>query len=206
MHIKRTFAVVVALGICVAVTPTATAATTVQPTESSITAWADMASGAAMRTTAKGTGSRVECRIAASQASDCIQKTGGNPDTQVVTNAKATRQWFRTIPNGAWKSNAFAASANPVSNYARFFSYNPFAPWTAKVDAGVTWTLKKMGGRIVIDSRIATPRDDEAAHTTIRITPNGKTFTIIQRGPDGTVSSKSVGRLVPTTVQVPPAT
>ena len=187
----------------VVVAPVAQAAPSVQPTKASVTAWTLAASTSSMTTRSIGLGDTVTtCKIAKSQASDCVEKIPGNADSQTVTNADASRQWFRTLPDGAWKSNKFAAHVNPVADTARFNAYNPFLPWTAKAGLGVTWSMKKANGDIIIESSIKNFGDDQAPNSTVTISTNGKRFTLAQggsNGPDFTVT----GVLKPVTVTIP---
>ena len=91
---KRTIAAAasVALMVAAAFTPAANAANGVQPNKDSITAWVDQTSIAGMNTRQTAfDGSVITCKIATSQASDCLSVSPGSPDSQTVTNAAATR-------------------------------------------------------------------------------------------------------------------
>ena len=186
--------------------PAAQAATAVEPTKPSVASWIDMAAKASMTTRATSVEeTTVTCTIDASQASDCIAKIPGNPDRQTVTNAGATRQWFRDLPSVKWKTNKFAAGVNPVSDVDRFYAYNPYTPWTADGGLGVKWSMKQVGGNIVINSSIASPGDDQSPRTTVIIASNGEKFSITGKDRDGTVLDKTTGVMKSVTVTVPPA-
>lgn len=192
---------VVLAGMCA---PTASAAgSAVKPTQASVTAWTKSAAQSSMVTREVGEGdSRTTCNIAVNQASDCISRIPGNPATQTVTNADASRQWFRTLPKGKWKSDTTAAHVNPVADTSRFFSYDPFTPWTAKADLGVTWSMKRANGNVVIESHIKKFGDGELPDTTVTISQNGKRFTIASGTNEGVVMS-TTGVLKPVTVKIP---
>ena len=196
----------IALAVAAMAAPAAQAATTVEPTKPSVASWIDMASKASMTTRATSYGdTTVTCKIDASQASDCIVKIPGNPDTQTVTNADASRKWFRDLPSVKWKTNKFAAGVNPVSDVDRFYAYNPYTPWTADGGLGVKWSMKQVGGNIVINSSIASPGDDQSPRTTVIIASNGEKFSITGKGRDGAVLDKTTGVMKSVTVTVPPA-
>ena len=194
----------IALAIAAMTAPAAAAATAVQPTKASITAWTATASGSSMTTRETGVGGTVvRCRIATDQASDCIDKTPGNTDVQTITNANASRKWFRDLPDGKWKSNKFAANVNPVSDTGRFYAYNPFTPWTAKSGLGVTWDVAKVGSNVVINSAIKNFGDDEPPVTTVTINSSGTSFAIAGKGTDGVIQFKTSGAIKPVTVTIP---
>jgi hypothetical protein len=196
----------IALAVAAMAAPVAHGATAVEPTKSSVASWIDMASKEAMTTRATSfENSTVTCTIDASQASDCIVKIPGNSDRQTVTNADASRQWFRDLPSTKWNTNKFAAGVNPVSDVDRFYSYNPYTPWTADSGLGVKWSMKQVGRNIVINSSIANPGDDQAPRTTIIIASNGDRFSIIGKGRDGTVLEKTSGVMKAVTVTIPPS-
>jgi len=196
----------VALAVAAMAAPVAHGATAVEPTKSSVASWIDMASKASMTTRATGIGnSTVTCTIDASQASDCIVKIPGNSDSQTVTNADHTRQWFRDLPSTKWTTNKFAAGVNPVSDVDRFFDYNPYTPWTADSGLGVKWSMKQVGRNIVINSSIANPGDDQPPRITIIIASNGDRFSIIRKDRDGTVLEKTNGVMKAVTVTIPPS-
>ena len=196
----------IALAVAAVAAPVAQGATAVEPTKSSVASWIDMASKEAMTTRATGIdNTAVTCTIDASQASDCIVKIPGNSDRQTVTNADASRQWFRDLPSAKWKTNKFAAGVNPVSDVDRFYAYNPYTPWTADSGLGVKWSMKQVGRNIVINSSIANPGDDQAPRTTIIIASNGDRFSITGKDRDGTVLEKTIGVMKAVTVIVPPS-
>ena len=196
----------IALAVAAMAAPAAHAATAVEPTKPSVASWIDMASKASMTTRATSfEDTTVTCKIDASQASDCIVKIPGNADTQIVTNADASRKWFRDLPSVKWKTNKFAAGVNPVSDVDRFYAYNPYTPWTADRSLGVKWSMKQVGRNIVINSSIANPGDDQAPRTTIIIASNGDRFSIIGKDRDGTVLEKTIGVMKAVTVIVPPS-
>lgn len=178
----------------------------VKATKSSIAQWVEQASTSAMTTRETAFDESVTtCKIAASQASDCIEKVPGNPDTQIVTNASASKKWFRDLPNGEWKSNKFAAGENPVANADRFFAYNPYEPWTAAAKLGVTWSMKKSGQNIIINSKINNYGDDQFPRTTVTISQNGNKFVLSSKSDSGAVMIKTKGTLRDSvTVVVPP--
>ena len=196
----------IALVVAAMTAPTASAATAVEPTKPSVASWIDMAAKASMTTRATEIEkSTITCKIDASQASDCIVKIPGNADRQTVTNADVSRQWFRDLPSTKWKTNTFAAGVNPVSDVDRFYAYNPYTPWTADRSLGVKWSMKQVGGNIVINSSIAKPGDDEWPKTTIMIASSGEKFSITGRDRDGTDLEKTSGVMKSVTVTVPPA-
>ncbi len=196
----------VAVAFAAVAASTAHAATAVEPTKSSVASWIDLAAKESMTTRATEVGrSTVTCKIDASQASDCIVKIPGNADTHTVTNADASRKWFRDLPSTKWKTNTFAAGVNPVSDVDRFYDYNPYTPWTAASALGVKWSMKQVGGKIVINSSIANPGDDQSPRTTVIIASNGDTFSITGKDLDGTVLEKTSGVMKAVTVTVPPA-
>lgn len=184
--------------------PAASAAqSAVRPTKSSVTAWTKAASHSAMVTTEIGEGdSKITCKIAANQASDCTARIPGNPTSQTITNADASKQWIRTLPNGKWKVETTAANVNPVANTERFYSYDPFTPWTAKASLGVTWSMKKANGEVVIESHIKNFGEDQHPDTTVTISQNGKRFTLATGDSQGPASSTS-GVLKSVSVSIP---
>ena len=214
---KRTIAAAasVALMVAAAFTPAANAANGVQPNKDSITAWVDQTSIAGMNTRQTAfDGSVITCKIATSQASDCLSVSPGSPDSQTVTNAAATRKWFRDLPEvsptqntsgNSWKSNKFAADMNPVTNIDRFYSYNPYTPWTAGAGLGVKWDMKATDKGIIINSSIKNFGDDEAPRTTVTISTNGKKFALTGKNLEGGVIVNTSGTIkTGITVVTPP--
>jgi len=188
---------------CIAAPSASAAGAAVQPTKSSVTAWTKTASHSSMVTTEIGLGdSKITCKIAANQASDCTERIPGNPASQTITNANASKQWIRTLPNGKWKVETTAANVNPVANTERFYSYDPFTPWTAKSSLGVTWSMKKANGEVVIESHIKNFGEDQHPDTTVTISQNGKRFTLATGDSQGPASSTS-GVLKPVSVTIP---
>lgn len=199
-------AAAVVLGVAVA--PASAENMPVSATKASVAAWVDQAGSSAMTTRVTSVEeSSKTCTIDASQASDCILKVPGNPDSQTVTNADATRKWFRDLPNGKWKTNKFAAGENPVTEVDRFYSYNPYEPWTADATLGVTWSMKAKGNQIVIRSTVKELGEDQTPVNIVTINKDGSGFSIVGKDLDGTVVVKTVGKMAPDTtkVVVPPA-
>lgn len=180
----------------------------VPATKAGIAAWVDQASTSAMTTKMTSFEETTKtCTIATNQASDCTAKIPGNPDTQTVTNADASRKWWRDLPNGKWKTNKEAADENPVSNVSRFYLYNPFEPWTADAKLGVTWSMKVHHGTITINSKIKNLGEDQTPVNTVVINQDGSGFSLTGKDTDGNVMDKTVGKFAPasTKVVVPPA-
>jgi hypothetical protein len=65
--------------------------------------------------------------------------------------------------------------------------------------------MKQVGGKIVINSSIANPGDDQSPRTTVIIASNGGSFSITGKDRDGTVLEKTSGVMKAVTVTVPPA-
>ena len=146
----------------------------------------------------------MDCGVSGSGASDCSSEDlnpGGAAATQEIQLGK--KRWVRDIPGGAWTEVEGYASQNAVGNVSRYWSYDPFEPWTA--GKGVTWTMReKANGDVVIVSRIANPGDDEPTRTRVAISPNGLHFSITAKAGDGTRMWRTTGTLVDNVVVTAP--
>lgn len=196
--------------VSLVVAPPAMAATQpipVQATKASVDSWVQQAKAHDMRAitvTEQGAGFESDCGITAAGDSDCARvdlNPDGVPATQEVQ--VGDKRWVREIPGGSWQQVAGGSSENPVGNVSRYWSYDPFEPWTA--GKGVTWTMReKANGDVVIVSTNANPGDDEPTRTRVAISPNGLHFSITAKAGDGTRMWRTTGTLVDNVVVTAP--
>jgi len=207
----KTMIVALAAAISLAVAAPVAAASQpipVQATKASVASWVQQAKAHDMRAITVfdlGEGVELDCGITAAGSSDCA-RIDSNADGDAATQEVQVgdKGWVREIPGGPWRQVEGGSSENPVGNVSRYWSYDPFEPWTA--GKGVTWKMReKANGDVVIISTNANPGDDEPTRTRVAISPNGLHFSITAKAANGNRLWRTTGTLVDNVVVTAPA-
>lgn len=172
-------------------------------------AWTTWAATSPMtyRTTTTAPKGRVTCRIDTAGVSRCLyaaevigrggRNMGIRPISDVVTTPTG-KQYFRDPPIKKWTSNKFGANENPITNTARFYSYNPWQPW---LTPGIRFTTSvDPRGWFTITSSNPAPRDDEPASVVAAVAPDGGRASLTQQNQKG----RAVERMRIDFTSVPP--
>ena len=177
-------------------------------------AWTTWAGTSSMTTSTKTSAppGRIVCRIDTAQASRCLYSSqvigrggknmGIRPISEVVTTPGG-RQFFRDPPIKKWTSNKFGANVNPITNTARFYSYNPWQPW---LTPGIDYTTSvDARGWFTIRSSNPQPREGEPPVIVTAVAPDGGSASLTQQNAKGRALQRTRIDLtsVPT-IQVPP--
>lgn len=170
------------------------------------TAWAGRSS-LTYRTTTTAPKGRITCRIDTVQVSRCLysaevigrggRNMGIRPISDVVTTPSG-KQYFRDPPIKKWTANKFGANENPITNTARFYSYNPWQPW---LTPGIRYTTSvDARGWFTTTSSNPSPRDDEPPTVVVAVAPDGGRASLIQQNAKG----RAVERMRIDFTNVPP--